>query len=58
MRYEQAREALDEEAELLNEKRRGLQRKHQAEIDKQRATRDADAKDSKEQHNACQATTD
>ena len=58
LRFDRAREALDEEANLLNEKRRKLQRKHEAEIDMQRARRDAAAKAYKDKVKAWQAATE
>ena len=58
MRYERAREEIDEEAKLLDEKRRKLQRKHEAEIEKQRAKRDAAAKAYKQKVKAWQAATE
>ena len=58
LRYDRAREKLDEEAKLLSEKRRKLQRKHESEIEKQRANRDAAAKAYKEKVKAWQAATE
>jgi hypothetical protein len=58
LRYDRARETLDQEKKLLEEKRRKLQRKHEAEIEKQRAKRDAAAKVYKEKVKAWQAATD
>lgn len=55
--YDRAREALDEEAKLLNEKRRKLQHKHEAQVEKQRAKRDAAARAYKEKVKAWQAAT-
>jgi hypothetical protein len=57
LRFDRAREELDAEAKLLNEKRRKLQRKHEAEIEKQRAKRDAAAKAYKEKVKAWQEST-
>ena len=58
LRYDRAREKLEEEAKLLNEKRRKVQRKHEAEIEKQRAKRDAAAKAYKQKVNAWQAASE
>ena len=58
LRYDRAREELDEEAKQLNEKRSKLRRKHEAEIEKQLARRDAAAKAHKEKVKAWQAATD
>lgn len=58
LRYDRAREELDEEAKLLNDKRRKLHRKHEAEIEKQRGKRDDAAEAYKEKVNAWQAATE
>lgn len=57
LRYDRDRHAIEEEMELLNEKRRKLQRKHEADIEKQRAKRDAAAKTYKDKVKAWQAAT-
>ena len=58
LRYGRAREVLDEQAKLLNEKRRKLQRKYEPEIERQRGRRDAAAEAYKDKVKAWQEATD
>lgn len=58
LRFSQERSDIDKEIVLLNDKRRKLQRKHEGELEKQRARRDAAAKAYKSQVKAWQAATE